>query len=91
MDGNAWLLEHDPLNQYNLFGESSHRVGVFDFLESISTLSKVEAAMQQGLSELISVHMPENGLAVSSIERAMLIEARGRLKVVRNKEPLITQ
>jgi hypothetical protein len=46
MDGNAWLLERDPLNQYNLFGESSHRVGVFDFLESISTLSKVEAALQ---------------------------------------------
>jgi hypothetical protein len=46
MDGNAWLLEHDPLNQYNLFGDSSHRVGVFDFLESISTLSKVEAALQ---------------------------------------------
>jgi hypothetical protein len=91
MDGNAWLLERDPLNQYNLFGESSHRVGVFDFLESISTLSKVEAALQQGLSELISVHMPENGLAVSSIERAMLIEARGRLKVVRNNEPLLTQ
>jgi hypothetical protein len=91
MDGNPWLLERDPLNQYNLFGESSHRVGVFDFLDSISTLSKVEAALQQGLSELISVHMPENGLAVSSIERAMLIEARGRLKVVRNNQPLITQ
>ena len=90
MDGNPWLLERDPLNQYNLFGESSHRVGVFDFLDSISTLSKVEAALQQGLSELISVHMPENGLAVSSIERAMLIEARGRLKVFRNNQPLFT-
>jgi hypothetical protein len=35
--------------------------------------------------------MPENGLAVSSIERAMIIEARGRLKVVRNNDPMLTQ
>jgi hypothetical protein len=91
MDGNAWILERDPLNKYNLFGDSATRVGIFDFLESISTLSKIEAALQQSLSELINVHTPENGLAVSSLERAMLIEARGRLKIVKSNEPLMTK
>ena len=53
VDGYAWYLERNPLSQLDLFGGSSHRIGTLDFYESICTLSKVEAGIQQTLEELI--------------------------------------
>jgi hypothetical protein len=55
-----------------------------DFYDSLCAVTRVHAACVQGFGELTQVHRPENGLASSSLERAMLAEARGRLRVLRN-------
>lgn len=60
-------------------------------LESLSTMSRLEAGIQQALAELIKAHRPENGFAVSALERALIIEARARLKLLKTGEPVITK
>ena len=81
-DGYPQLLEVDPFHQYTLFG--THRVGVLDFLEGLSTVAKLEASLAQSLAELCSVHMPEHGFAVAALERALVMEARARLKILKD-------
>jgi hypothetical protein len=90
-DGYPWLLEKDPFNQYCLFGTQSMRVGILDFFDSLATFSRVEASIQQSLYELIKVHMPENGMAISALERALVLEARARIKSLMSGDPLMTK
>lgn len=45
-DGYPHAFEQDPFSQYTLFGPHSHRVGVLDFFEGLSTFAKVEAGLQ---------------------------------------------
>ena len=54
-----------------------------DFYESLCAITRVQAACEQAFAELESVHRPEHGLAASCLERSLLLEARGRLKVIR--------
>ena len=54
-----------------------------DFYESLCAITRVHAASEQAFAELESLHRPEHGLASSCLERALLLEARGRLKVIR--------
>lgn len=46
IDGYPWYIDRDPFSQYTLFGGHSQRVGVLDFLESLTTFSKIEASLQ---------------------------------------------
>ena len=57
--------------------------GLTDFLESLCAITRIHAACEGAFAELSHVHRPENGLASSCLERAMLREARGRLKILR--------
>lgn len=83
MDGYPWYFARKR-ERIQLLGISERSIGLLDFYESMSTISKVNAALQQSLEELIHVHTPENGLAVSSLERVLIVEARGKLKILRN-------
>ena len=66
-------------------GQQTGGAGLTDFLESLCAITRVHAACEQAFAELSHVHRPENGLASSCLERAMLREARGRLKVLRQQ------
>lgn len=59
--------------------------GLTDFFESFCSITRIHAACEQAFAELSVVHKPENGLAASCLEMAMLTEARGSLKVLRGQ------
>ena len=58
-------------------------------------MSKINAALVQAMEELNEVHTPENGLARSCLEKALILEARTKLKLLRkvddDKEFLVTK
>jgi hypothetical protein len=60
--------------------------GLTDFYESLCSITRVHAACEQAFAELSSTHRPENGVAASCLESALLLEARGCLKVLRGQQ-----
>ena len=58
-------------------------------------MSKINAALVQAMEELNGVHTPENGFARSCMEKALILEARIKLKLLRkiddDKEFLVTK
>ena len=61
MDGYPWFFS-SPDARVKLF-KGDRKIGLFDFYESLSCLSKINGALSQTLSELAKLHTPENGLA----------------------------
>lgn len=59
-------------------------MGLTDFYESLCAVTRVHAACEQASGELSYIFRPENGMAASCLDRAMLQEARGLLRVLRS-------
>lgn len=83
IEGYPWFFK-DREDTQTALGLQTTGAGLTDFYDSLCAITRVHGACVQGFGELTLVHRPENGLASSCLERAMLAEARGRLRVLRN-------
>lgn len=55
-------------------------VGMLDFYEGMSVVTKIYAAIKNALKELESVHRPESGFASSNVESALIAASRMKFK-----------
>ena len=58
-------------------------MGATDFFDSLCVVTRLHAAIEQASKELHFTFRPENGQYSASMDRAMLIEARGILTNLR--------
>jgi hypothetical protein len=58
-------------------------VGALDFYESLGCLTLVHSSLEQSFEEMLKLHPPENGMAESCLENALVISAHAKLKVLR--------
>lgn len=82
IEGYPWFFSRS-IEAGEQLGLQNQPTGLTDFYESLCAITRVHAASEQAFAELESVHRPEHGLASSCLERSLLLEARGRLKVIR--------
>lgn len=84
IEGYPWFFTRTEGSEHSL-GLHTDGCGLTDFFESLCAITRIHAACEQAFAELSQVHRPENGLASSCLEKAMLAEARGRLGVLRQQ------
>lgn len=83
IEGYPWFMEKLQ-NETSTVGLHTEGQGLYDFFESLCSITRITAACDQAIQELITVHRPENGLAASALEVAMLNEACGCMRVIRS-------
>jgi len=84
IEGYPWFFTQIKGSEHSL-GLHTDGAGLTDFYESLCAITRLHAGCEQAFAELSNVHRPENGLASSCLERAMLTEARGRLGLLRQQ------
>ena len=82
-EGYPWFLQKINTESSSV-GLHTEGQGMYDFFESLCSLTRINAACEQAIQELITIHRPENGMAASALEVAMLKEACGCMRVVRS-------
>ena len=60
-------------------------MGLTDFYESLCAVTRIHAACEQAAAELAYVFTPENGMAASCLEQALLEEGRARWRELRQR------
>ena len=85
IEGYPWFFAQSDSSGMST-GLHTEGLGLTDFYESFCSISHVHAACEQAFAELTSFHRPENGVAAACLEAAMLAEAHGCLKKLRNSQ-----
>jgi len=86
IEGYAWFFSPSKESESRGTGLHTGKAGLTDFFESFCSVTRIHAACEQAFAELSSLHRPENGVAASTLEAALLREARGCLRVVRSQQ-----
>jgi hypothetical protein len=74
IEGYPFFFDSNVTQQNGIHGTGlqTERAGLTDFFESFCSITRIHAAAEQAFTELSFVHKPENGLASSCLEMALL-------------------
>lgn len=83
-----YIFDNAQIENKFRFTQQSEEIGILDFYESLSCVSKVIAAVQRSFLDTIEAHRPDNGLLTTLLERSMLHYLSAELEVVDNQANL---